>query len=46
MGEFAEFAKEYPRDRAGCATYDGEWHMRDDVSWSNAVPQQEVVVSR
>ena len=41
VGEFAEFSNEYPRLRDGCATYDGEWRMRADVSWRNAVPQQE-----
>ena len=40
VGEFAEFAKEYPREREGCETYDGEWKSRGDVSWRNASPQQ------
>ena len=41
VGEFAEFAAEYPRNRAGCEIYDGEWHVREDVSWRNAVAEQE-----
>ena len=41
VGEFAEFSNEYPRLRDGCSIYDGEWRMRGDVSWRNAVPQQE-----
>ncbi len=40
VGEFAEFSKEYPRERQGCATYDGEWRVRSDVSWRNATQQQ------
>jgi formylglycine-generating enzyme required for sulfatase activity len=40
VGEFAEFAKEYPRARQGCATYDGEWRVRGEVSWRNAVAAQ------
>jgi formylglycine-generating enzyme required for sulfatase activity/predicted Ser/Thr protein kinase len=41
VGEFAEFSQEYPRARDGCASYDGEWRTREDLSWRNAVPQQE-----
>lgn len=41
VGEFAEFAAEYPRNRAGCETYDGDWRVREDVSWRNAFAQQE-----
>ncbi len=41
VGEFAEFAREYPRNRAGCETYDGEWQVRPGVSWSNAVAEQD-----
>jgi formylglycine-generating enzyme required for sulfatase activity len=36
VGEFAAFAAEYPRNRAGCETYDGEWRMHEEVSWRNA----------
>jgi formylglycine-generating enzyme required for sulfatase activity len=42
VGEFAEFAKEYPRNRAGCESYDGEWKVRDDINWNNAFPRQDV----
>jgi formylglycine-generating enzyme required for sulfatase activity/tRNA A-37 threonylcarbamoyl transferase component Bud32 len=41
VGEFAEFAKEYPRNRQNCTTYDGEWRAHEDVSWRNATPQQD-----
>jgi len=41
VSEFAEFDKEYPRNRAGCETYDGEWRVREDVSWRNAAAQQD-----
>jgi formylglycine-generating enzyme required for sulfatase activity len=41
VGEFAEFAREYPRNRAGCETYDGEWQARPGVSWSNAAAGQD-----
>jgi formylglycine-generating enzyme required for sulfatase activity/predicted Ser/Thr protein kinase len=40
VGEFSEFAKEYPRERSGCAIYDGNWRVHADVSWRNAVKQQ------
>jgi formylglycine-generating enzyme required for sulfatase activity/predicted Ser/Thr protein kinase len=40
VGEFAEFAKEYPRERKGCETYDGDWGMRAAVNWRNAAPHQ------
>jgi len=40
VGEFAEFTRDYPRDRVGCTTYDGEWRQQADVSWRNAMPQQ------
>jgi formylglycine-generating enzyme required for sulfatase activity/predicted Ser/Thr protein kinase len=43
VGEFAEFAKEYPRERSGCATYDGEWRERGDISWRNATQQQNAM---
>jgi formylglycine-generating enzyme required for sulfatase activity/predicted Ser/Thr protein kinase len=40
VGEFAEFAKEYPRERQGCETYDGDWRMHAAVNWRNAAPHQ------
>ena len=41
VGEFTEFAAEYPRNRAGCEVYDGAWGVREDVSWRNAVAGQD-----
>jgi formylglycine-generating enzyme required for sulfatase activity len=40
VGEFAEFAKEYPRDRSGYTAYNGEWSRRDDLNWRNAIAGQ------
>ncbi len=40
VGEFTEFAQEYPRNRAGCETYDGEWRMSETAGWRNADAQQ------
>jgi len=40
VGEFAEFAKSTARDMQGCASYDGEWTVREDVNWKNAVDRQ------
>jgi formylglycine-generating enzyme required for sulfatase activity len=40
VGQYSEFAKEYPRERKGCSTYDGDWRTHDEVSWRNATGQQ------
>jgi formylglycine-generating enzyme required for sulfatase activity/predicted Ser/Thr protein kinase len=40
VGEFSEFAKESPREAKGCATYDGAWNVRGDVTWRNALQEQ------
>jgi formylglycine-generating enzyme required for sulfatase activity len=41
VGQFAEFATEYPRDRKGCDTYDGEWRAQNTLSWRDATRQQD-----
>lgn len=38
-GEFAEFDKEYPRERQGCATFDGEWAQRNGENWKSVARQ-------
>ena len=40
VDEFAEFVQATDRDMRGCASYDGEWTIRDDVHWKNAVDRQ------
>ena len=40
VGQFAQFATEYPRDRQGCDSYDGEWRNQTTLSWRNATRQQ------
>lgn len=40
VSEFAEFVQATGRDMRGCANYDGDWKLRDDVSWRNAVERQ------
>ena len=35
MGEFREFVEATSRKIAGCTVYDGTWHERSDLSWSD-----------
>ena len=44
-GEFAEFAGEYPRNRAGCEIYDGEWRIQEAASWDNTAADKALPVT-
>jgi formylglycine-generating enzyme required for sulfatase activity len=40
VGEFAEFVQATGHETQGCMSYDGEWKLRADVHWKNALSAQ------